>query len=54
MAKPLSAHLSNTFFTAVTAALLFSSIAAAQTVEELTNPAPGDWPTFGRSDRRKE
>lgn len=48
MAKPLSAHLSSAFFAAVTASLLLSSVATAQTVEELTNPAPGDWPTFGR------
>ena len=35
----------------VSACLLIAalSMAAAQTAEELLNPAPGEWPTFGRT-----
>lgn len=35
--------------TAVMVLVLALSIGTAQTTEELTDPAPGDWPTYGRN-----
>src|SRR5688500_18183701 len=34
---------------AITLTLLVISLCLAQTTEELTNPAPENWPTFGRT-----
>ena len=47
MNRRICQQVIRTFVVAFTA--WFIAAGTAQTTEDLTNPAPGDWPTYGRT-----